>query len=101
MVMTESLILKLRNYYPSLTKTEKKIADVVFDKGDEIIYNSITEFAEKCGVSETSIVRLCRKLGLSGYQEFKLILAKDVVMPEENLHENVSVDDDLATMAKK
>jgi len=99
--MTESLILKLRNYYPSLTKTEKKIADVVFDKGDEIIYNSITEFAEKCGVSETSIVRLCRKLGLSGYQEFKLILAKDVVMPEENLHENVSVDDDLATMAKK
>ena len=99
--MVDSLILKLRNYYPSLTKTEKKIADVVFDKGEEIIYNSITEFAEQCGVSETSIVRLCRKLGLSGYQEFKLILAKDVVMPEENLHETVSTDDSLAAISRK
>lgn len=99
--MVDSLILKLRNYYPSLTKTEKKIADVVFDKGEEIIYNSITEFAEQCGVSETSIVRLCRKLGLSGYQEFKLILAKDVVMPEENLHETVSADDSLAAISRK
>lgn len=96
-----SLILRLRDYYPSLTKTDKKIADVVLDKGDEIIYNSITEFAEECGVSETSIVRLCRKIGLSGYQEFKLLLARDRVMPEENLYETVSADDDLTTMAKK
>lgn len=98
---SQSLILKLRSYYPTLTKTEKKVADVVFDEGKEIIYCSITEFAEKCCVSETTIVRLCRKMGLSGYQEFKLILARDVVMPEEHLRENVASDDDLTTMAKK
>lgn len=40
-------------------------------------------------------------MGLSGYQEFKLILAKDVVMPEENLHETVSTDDSLAAISRK
>src|SRR5699024_9878417 len=91
----------LRNYYPSFTKTDKKIADVVFDRGDEIIYHSITEFADICGVSETSIVRLCHKMDLTGYQEFKLILAMDRVMPQENLYESIAKDDDLTTMAKK
>jgi len=99
--MHDSLVLKLRSYYPSLTKTEKKIADVVFEKGNEIIFNTITEFAEYCEVSETSIVRLCRKLGLSGYQEFKLNLAKDVVVPEENLYQTTSADDSLAAISRR
>ncbi len=96
----QSPILKLRNYYPSLTKTEKKIADVVFDKGEEIIYRSITEFAEMCKVSETTIVRLCRRLGLSGYQEFKLVLARDVVVPKKELCDDIGMASNLNTLVQ-
>lgn len=98
---TESIILKIRSIYDSLTKAEKKVADVVLDKADEIIYDSITELAEKCNVGETTIIRFCRKIGLSGYQEFKLLLARDLVVPEENLHENISANDDLETLVQK
>ena len=97
----ESIILRIRNYYPSFTKKEKKVADVVLEKAHEIVYLSITEFAEVCNVSETTVVRLCFRLKISGYQEFKLLLAQDTVLPEENLHEKLELEDDISVLAKK
>jgi DNA-binding MurR/RpiR family transcriptional regulator len=37
---------------------------------------SITEFAEAVKVAEATILRFCRKLGLKGYSEFKLLLVQ-------------------------
>ena len=97
----ESIILKLRSIYNAFTKAEKKVADVVLEKPDIVIYDSITELSEQCEVGETTVIRFCRKLGLSGYQEFKLLLARDLVVPVENLHENIDINDDLETLMRK
>lgn len=56
-----------------------------FTKSDELIYNCIKEdywiiireastivdLAEKCRVSKSAILRFAKKLGYSGYSEFK------------------------------
>jgi len=101
MMETASLILELRNLYPSLTAAEKKMIDCVLEAPDEAIYLSISEMAERSKVSEATIVRLCRKAGLAGYQEFKLRLARDQVIPEENLHQALVGDEDLKTLAQR
>lgn len=94
-------ILKIRSLYSSFSKTEKKIADYVFANDDKIIYMSVTEFAENCKVGETSIVRFCRKINLKGYQEFKLVLARESVNPQENLHEKIYENDSIEEIIKK
>lgn len=94
--MSEStFILKVKSLYNSFSKTEKKIADYVFENTSKIIYMSITEFAENCAVGETSIIRFCRRIGLKGYQEFKLILARESVSPKENFHARINDSDDI------
>ena len=95
------MILELRHLYPSLTSAEKKFIDCVLEAPDESIYLSITEMAERSGISEATIVRLCRKAGLRGYQEFKLRLARDQVIPEENLHTALSGNEDLNTLVQR
>lgn len=90
-----SFILKVRSLYNSFSKTEKKIADYMFENINKVIYMSITEFAENCEVGETSIIRFCRSIGLKGYQEFKLILARESVNPKENFHERINDADDI------
>ncbi|RWZ54437.1 MurR/RpiR family transcriptional regulator [Halobacillus fulvus] len=71
-----SLLSVIRSYYPSLTKSEQKVADTVLEDIESVLYCSVTDLADKAGVGETTALRFCRKLGFKGYQEFKLTLAK-------------------------
>lgn len=98
---TTNTLLTLSSIYNSLTRTEKKIADAIQQDPETVVYATLTDLAEKSGVGETSVLRLCRKLGFGGYQEFKLALAKDLVVPIKNVHSRIEETDDLSTMAAK
>ncbi|WJH34849.1 MurR/RpiR family transcriptional regulator [Paenibacillus sp. CC-CFT747] len=68
---------RIYSYYPSLTKSEQKVADAVLERNVDLIYHSVTELSEFAEVGETTIMRFCRKIGFKGYQDFKLALAQD------------------------
>lgn len=91
----------IKTYYPSFTRTEKRIADFILNKPKDVIYMSVTELAEKCKVGEGTVVRFARKVGLSGYQELKLTLSRDLVSPIENVLEDVSTEDSLESIINK
>jgi len=61
-----------------LTKSEQKVASVVLEQMDKVLYYSVTDLADVSEVGETTVLRFCRKIGLKGYQEFKLAIAKDL-----------------------
>src|SRR5690625_1442727 len=79
-----SIELTIESYYPSLTKSEKKAADFILNKGDNILNYSITDFSEEAHVSESTILRFCRRIGMKGYQDFKLTLAKGLTEPKSS-----------------
>lgn len=59
------------------TKQEKAIIE--FIRSSEIrdlILLSITEFAERVGVGDATVLRFCRKMGLKGYSEFRFLLSQ-------------------------
>ncbi|MFC0525385.1 MurR/RpiR family transcriptional regulator [Pontibacillus salicampi] len=68
----------IHSYYPSLTKSEQKVASTVLSDIESVLYSSVTDLADKSGVGETTALRFCRKMGYKGYQEFKLAIAKDL-----------------------
>jgi DNA-binding MurR/RpiR family transcriptional regulator len=74
----------INSYYPSLTKSEQKVASVVLEQMDKVIYYSVTDLADIAEVGETTVLRFCRKIGLKGYQEFKLAIAKDLSASGQN-----------------
>ncbi|MFD0696450.1 MurR/RpiR family transcriptional regulator [Paenibacillus sp. GCM10027628] len=94
-------LLVITSIYQSLTRTEQKIADIISQDPEMVVYGTLTDLAEKAGVGDTSVLRLCRKLGFKGYQEFKLSLAQDLVNPVKSVHSEIEEGDDLATIASK
>lgn len=68
---------RINTYYPSLTKSEQKVAECVLQNADDLMYYSVTELADFAGVGETTVMRFCRKIGFKGYQDFKLSLAQN------------------------
>nr|WP_162990838.1 MurR/RpiR family transcriptional regulator [Maliibacterium massiliense] len=88
-----ALILKMQSLYDSMSKTERKAADYILAHASEVIRLSISELAERSGVSDATVVRLCKRMGMRGYQELKVLLAQDIASPLDDIHQDVRADD--------
>jgi DNA-binding MurR/RpiR family transcriptional regulator len=61
-----------------LNPTERLIADSVLADPERVITSSIAEIRQDSGASVGSIVGFCRRLGLTGFTQFKIALARDL-----------------------
>lgn len=74
--MSENILETITTQYHSLTRSSQKLADYILANAHDAQYMSISGLAEHSGVSEASITRFCRSLGLTGYNNLRLALAK-------------------------
>lgn len=95
------LLLRMEAMRDSLGQAERKVVDYILRNPEKVIYLSVAGLAEASGVSDATVVRACRKLGLSGYQDFKVTLAQDIVTPIQSIHEEISMEDDVSAIADK
>ncbi|WP_040978552.1 MurR/RpiR family transcriptional regulator [Oceanobacillus jeddahense] len=95
------LFTRLEAIEPKLKGAEKKVVRFIEKNREEIIHLSITEVAERSQTSESSVVRLCKRLGYKGFQDMKIHFAKEVISPEKQIHEVIEKDDDVLMVKKK
>ncbi|MCW8125430.1 transcriptional regulator HexR [Microbulbifer halophilus] len=69
---------KISEQLSSMRKSERKVAEFILANPDEIIHMRIVDLATEAQVSEPTVVRFCRAVGCSGFQEFKLNLAQQL-----------------------
>ena len=83
-----SAIYTIRSKYSTLSAKEKKIADFILEHPKESVNPSIEELADRIGISESTMVRFARKIGYSGYQRFRIALAREAIPSSEQLFES-------------
>lgn len=84
-----------------LRKSEAKVARFIPGNADKIIHFSLSQLAEAVGVSEPTVIRFCRSLGFSGWQEFKIYLAQAIIPKVQYIHESVAENDTASEFAEK
>ena len=93
--------VRIQGTYSSLRTAEQRVADFILAHPDELIYLTVTELAEKTNTSESTVVRLCQKIGYKGYQEFKIVLARDLVEPTNEIYAAIEPGDTLTEIKQK
>jgi len=93
--------IRIQGTYNSLRTAEQRVADFILKHAEELIYLTVTELAERTQTSESTVVRLCQKIGYKGYQEFKIMLARDLVGPTETVYEEIDKTDSLSALKNK
>ena len=92
MVNIDNRILSvIKSMKSNLTKAEKRIAEVILEDPDKIVYISTAELSKLSNVGEASIVRFCKKLGFLGFQNFKMELAKELSVTKNKSKELLSI----------
>ncbi|CDX60531.1 RpiR family transcriptional regulator [Mesorhizobium plurifarium] len=97
--MTHALIASLRAAAGDMTPALARVAETVLAQPDATLRQSITELAETSGSSEASVMRFCRDQGFSGFQDFKLALAKELAT-DERARDNGSPSDDIQRLVE-
>lgn len=62
----------------NLTNTEQIVASFILEYPRIVVSISLDELSEQCHVSQASIIRLCKKLGIKGFSDFKVQLASEL-----------------------
>ncbi|MCF5384175.1 transcriptional regulator, partial [Pseudomonas syringae] len=61
-----------------LRKSELKVADHVLLDPAAVMHSSMADLAHSVGISEPTIVRFCRAIGCTGFQDLKLKLGQSL-----------------------
>lgn len=74
----KTVIPIIKQIVPQLTSSELKIAEYILANPEEVVDIDIKVLSSKAGSSNAAVTRLCQRLGLTGFKELKVILAKEV-----------------------
>lgn len=66
-----SLRLRILQKYDGLSRSERRVADVVLLRGEKLLDDTISSLAHDSGVSEPTVVRFCNSIGFRGIKELK------------------------------
>lgn len=81
--MEGTMIQRIRACYGDLRRSEKKAADYILDHMEETPDLPLNRLAEAAGVSQPTVLRMLRALGVEGYREFCRSLLTELAREED------------------
>ena len=94
-------LARLKGVYRSLNPAEKKVSHYILAYPEEVIGLSITEVAENSKASEATVVRVSQLVGYQGFQELKIMLAKDLGSFFAEIPEEIKRGDSMSEVTAK
>lgn len=94
---------RMQSELPNMTRTQRRIAELILDNPSAVVKNSITDLCEIAGVkSPASIVRFYKLLDFNGYKEFKIALAQELARRTfYHSYEDINIDDSPSDIKNK
>ena len=74
-----SALVKIRSERDRMSAIERRIADFVLDNAQLLRDYSSQQLANALGISQSSVVKFCQKLGFKGYPDLKLSISEALV----------------------
>jgi DNA-binding MurR/RpiR family transcriptional regulator len=82
----------------SFSDSEKNLANYILQNPEEVLDLSVQALASKAFCSTSAVVRLCRKIGLEGFREFRIRLAAELQM---DMQQEMQVNPDFPFTGKE
>jgi RpiR family carbohydrate utilization transcriptional regulator len=97
-----SLLDRLSAMRGLLSPSEMRVADIVLEDPKAVPRKNLAALAAGAGVSEPTVLRFCRSLGLDGYAHFKIALAEALAAGgAAYVHREIGFDDTVAMVRSK
>ena len=76
--MARDVLSNVRQALPRLSSSEARVAEAIIADPGIVVDLTITDLAQLCGTSLSTVARFCQTLGYSGYREFRMEVASAI-----------------------
>ena len=106
----ENIILYIYRQLPYLNPALRRIAQYLIDHPEDCKSITINDLAEKCQVAESTISRFVKEMGLTSFQQLKILLAEHLSSMHDvssqlaggsNVYEDIGPDDSVQEIVEK
>lgn len=99
--MSNNLLERTQSNLNILSKSERKVAEVILLDPATAIQSSIASIAKKANVSEPTVNRFSRSMDCKGFPDFKMKLAQNLATGVPYINSDVEFNDQAVTYANK
>lgn len=106
--MKQGILAQIRWKLGSLNPAHRRIAERVLSAPADIKSIAIRDLAQQCEVSESSVTRFVREIGVPSFQKFKILVAEELSqgaglppVPDRHVYEDITDEDDTASILSK
>ena len=96
-----NMLEKIQAHLEHLSKSERKVAEVILAAPGSAIHASIALLAREAEVSEPTVNRFCHRLQTRGFPDFKLQLAQSLANGTPYVSRNVDENDSVEAYSAK
>ena len=99
--MSTKLLRQIKKSLPDLRKSEQTVAEFVLKDPKSIIMMKTAEASDEMGISEPTLIRFCKAIGFSGFQEFKINLSQQLAADDYFVMYEINEDDSIHELCEK
>lgn len=99
--MNTSILPELRARLPGLSRAAARVARLAIAHPGDVARMTIGEIARAAEVSEPTVIRFCRALGLAGWPDLKVRLAASLMSGVPYVHSALRPDESIAGLTGK
>lgn len=99
--MTTGGLNRLRSILPQLPPSEKKVAQFILEQPEKLLHATASEISQMAGSSSAAVIRLCKSMGVKGFQELKVRVAGDLVKVPEAGYRDIESGETLDGITQK
>lgn len=107
--LMDTVLMAIRHKLPYLNPALRRIADYTLHFPQEVKSLTINDLASKCDVSESTITRFVREVGIKSFQELKISIAEDLSRSDQKevsedtrlVYEDITGSDDVEAIIRK
>ena len=99
--MSTKLLRQIKNSIPDLRKSEKIVGEFILEDPKSVITMKTAEASEAMGISEPTLIRFCKAIGFSGFQELKINLSQQLAADDYFVMYEIDEDDSIHELCEK
>ena len=83
-----------------LPDSERKIAEYILNNPHTVVNSTAGELGRLANASSAAVIRLCKSIGVSGFQELKVRVAGDLAKDTEQGYRDIETNETIQSIVK-
>lgn len=97
----DNLLEEIVRLQDDLRKSDRRVADVVLSRPEDVVSMTLATLAKTAEVSEPTVIRFCAAIGCEGFRDMRVKLARSLAFARTTSHTAIAVEDNLDTIITK